>query len=92
MMESKKLMDACYETQQAFLAEDKYQQANGAGLVESLVNNVHHGKPIEEWLPQAARAGQSVLDGDNLFPEMKEGYAEAYKHVTALMEAHGFTQ
>lgn len=91
MMEAKILMDACYDTSRAFLDEDKYQQANGATLVESLINNLHHGLPIEEWLPRAADIGQSVLDSDNLFPEQKEGYAAAFKHVTAMMEEYGFS-
>lgn len=52
MQISKQLMDAFYERKQKALDLDSFQLAEAWSQCESMVNNLHHGRAPDSWLPR----------------------------------------
>lgn len=72
------LMDKFYNAGKQARASENYEYAQTMNSVENIVNNLHHGKPSNEWLP--------VLH--KIIKELSEQYSNdpAYNDALVIME------
>jgi len=84
MQISKQLMDAYQERSRAALKEENYELSFLWEGCESMVNNLHHGRPLTEWLTQLRTI---VLDWQNDAEneDLQAAYDEALELIDIAM-------
>jgi len=84
MQISKQLMDVFYERDRAALKEKKYELSFAWSNCESMVNNLHHGRPLVEWLTQFRNIVVDWRD-EAADDELRAAYDEALEFVDIAM-------
>jgi len=84
MQIAKQLMDVFYERDRAALEMKDYELSTAWGNCESMVNNLHHGRPPVEWLTQFRNI---VVDWRDEAPDdrLRAAYEEALEFVAIAM-------
>ena len=84
MQISKELMDAFYERSRRSLDGDDFEAAQLWSDLESYVNNIHHGKHPQEWLPRVSSTIEEMQQ-EQADTELKPLYDEALELVATAM-------
>lgn len=82
MMPGKRLMDLCSVEAMAGVKARDYETAAVFDMGESAVNNLHHGRPVDQWLPHVrlivvTNRDRAVKEGRPVF---------AYNDLLALID------
>lgn len=79
------IMNVSYETSKKFKAEQNYDAAFDASLIENLVNNIHHGCYDKEWVPRFVEICENHPSKET------EGFSKVYREALALIRVEGHT-